>query len=302
MPKEGFTVMAQYNHEILVNYLRDVYSLELLCCKIQGKVNYLNSEIHRGRQTISEFNHSSMPTLEVESVHDSRDLGASFSFIFLLLFGVALLLIPVIGIFLGTGVIGFTVFLMCGANKEDKDFEKSQNQKAQKNFEIRLSHYENLMKQARYYQSHLDSFTRSRDDSIIHLKTVKNYLAAAYGVNIIPNKYRDIYVAYYLYDYFSSSRETDLDKILQTMLLDQIVERLDRIIDQQEEIILNQRMAMALQEKQSEQLQQNHRAQLQAIARVEQNQQLQNDYLAMIDTNTRITNFFVTADYINKYL
>lgn len=113
--------MAQYNHEILVNYLRDVYSLELLCCKIQGKVNYLNSEIHRGRQTISEFNHSSMPTLEVESVHDSRDLGASFSFIFLLLFGVALLLIPVIGIFLGTGVIGFTVFLMCGANKEDKD-------------------------------------------------------------------------------------------------------------------------------------------------------------------------------------
>ena len=191
---------------------------------------------------------------------------------------------------------------MCGANKEDKDFEKSQNQKAQKNFEIRLSHYENLMKQARYYQSHLDSFTCSRDDSIIHLKTVKNNLAAAYGVNIIPNKYRDIYVAYYLYDYFSSSRETDLDKILQTMLLDQIVERLDRIIDQQEEIILNQRMAMALQEKQSEQLQQNHRAQLQAIARVEQNQQLQNDYLAMIDTNTRITNFFVTADYINKYL
>ena len=130
----------------------------------------------------------------------------------------------------------------------------------------------------------------------------KTNLAAAYGVNIIPNKYRDIYVAYYLYDYFSSSRETDLDKILQTMLLDQIVERLDRIIDQQEEIILNQRMAMALQEKQSEQLQQNHRAQLQAIARVEQNQQLQNDYLAMIDTNTRITNFFVTADYINKYL
>ena len=171
MPKEGFTVMAQYNHEILVNYLRDVYSLELLCCKIQGKVNYLNSEIHRGRQTISEFNH-----------------------------------------FLGTGVIGFTVFLMCGANKEDKDFEKSQNQKAQKNFEIRLSHYENLMKQARYYQSHLDSFTRSRDDSIIHLKTVKNNLAAAYGVNIIPNKYRDIYVAYYLYDWTKSCKPCCLTK------------------------------------------------------------------------------------------
>ncbi|WP_455501165.1 hypothetical protein [Gemmiger sp.] len=134
------------------------------------------------------------------------------------------------------------------------------------------------------------------------MNEIKSNITTAYGVNIIPNKYRDIYVAYYLYDYFSSSRETDLDKVLQTMLLDQIVERLDRIIDQQEEIILNQRMELALQEKQSAQLQENHRAQLQAIARVEQNQQLQSDYLAMIDTNTRITNFFVTADYINKYL
>ena len=29
---------------------------------------------------------------------------------------------------------------------------------------------------------------------------------------------------------------------------------------------------------------------------------MRNDYLAMTEANTRITNYFVTADYINKYI
>ena len=37
--------MAQYNNEILVQYLDDVYSLELLCRKIQDKINLLATTI-----------------------------------------------------------------------------------------------------------------------------------------------------------------------------------------------------------------------------------------------------------------
>lgn len=29
---------------------------------------------------------------------------------------------------------------------------------------------------------------------------------------------------------------------------------------------------------------------------------MQKDYLAMTEANTRITNYFVTVDYINKYI
>ena len=29
---------------------------------------------------------------------------------------------------------------------------------------------------------------------------------------------------------------------------------------------------------------------------------MQNDYLAMTEANTRITNYFVTAEYTNKYI
>lgn len=296
--------MAQYNNEILVQYLDDVYSLELLCRKIQGEIKRLNNEILRGKQIISDFKYSSLPTYEVKADANSQDdiftsiifYGAFFLVGFLLFF------IPTVGIFLGACPIALGIYIIYHDNQADKHNKRILTQEAQNEFEQNLLQYENLMKWAQYYQANLDSFIRNRDDAIAHLNTARKNLTAAYSVNIIPNKYRDIYVAYYLYDYFSSSRETDLDKVLQTMLLDQIVERLDRIIDQQEEIILNQRMALAQQEKQAKQFQQNHLAQLQAIARVEQNQQLQNDYLAMIDTNTRITNFFVTADYINKYL
>ena len=36
--KEGLTAMANYNHKILVNYLRDIYSMELLVRKIEDDV------------------------------------------------------------------------------------------------------------------------------------------------------------------------------------------------------------------------------------------------------------------------
>ena len=37
--------MANYNHEILVNYLRDVYSMELLVRKIKDDVFSLRNKI-----------------------------------------------------------------------------------------------------------------------------------------------------------------------------------------------------------------------------------------------------------------
>ena len=49
--------MANYNHEVLVNYLRDVYSMELLVRKIEDDVHstgedveYLQTLIEKSRQ------------------------------------------------------------------------------------------------------------------------------------------------------------------------------------------------------------------------------------------------------------
>ena len=305
MSKEGFTVMAQYNHEILVNYLRDVYSLELLCHKLQSEIDSLASAIFDRKSFIDLTSFHTAPQIdhvkhwkkEVNWLGYLCVLGFGLSIGYLCL-GIPFEFFQIVGLL----IIGLTVYYVYHDITKHINHYNSYIQYAQADYNRRMSSYNFDLKTASQYEADLPSLTRNRNDAIDHLKRARSELYAAYGVNIIPNKYRSIYAAYYLYDYFSSSHETDLDKVLQTMLLDQIVNKLDRIIDQQEKIILNQRMAIAMQEKLAKQIQQNHRTQMESIARMEKNQQLQNDYLAMIDINTCITSFFVTADYINKYL
>ncbi len=162
--------------------------------------------------------------------------------------------------------------------------------------------YEQALKYAEFCKSDLPSQIADYNNSVSYLQEAEKNLQQVYAVNIIPNKYRTIYVAYYLYDYISSCRETDVDRVLQTMLLEQIIAKLDKIIAQQEEIILNQRMKLAKQDYLIAQSKQQHTEQMKILYGLEKNQQIQNDYLSMTEANTRITNYFVTADYINKYL
>ena len=179
---------------------------------------------------------------------------------------------------------------------------KELSKKAQEDFKFKVSDYENQQSRASACQADLNQIIPTYNNTLAQLQEIKQNLTDAYSVNIIPNRYRTIYYAYYLYDYFSSCQETDLDRIIQTMLLDQIIAKLNQIIAQQTETILNQRMILAKQDAQMEALHENHNAHLRSLAQIEQNQALQTNYLDMLDTNTRITNFFVTADYINKYL
>lgn len=60
-----------------------------------------------------------------------------------------------------------------------------------------------------------------------------------YSVNIIPSRYRGIYGVLYLYDWFGTSQADDMDKALNVYVLEQIRDRLDKIIANQAEMILN---------------------------------------------------------------
>ena len=300
--------MACYNHEILVQYLRDVYSMELLRNKVQSEANSLKSRIENDKYVISSFQKKVFPV--------SQDVEKpSFAFTFLLwaipfAFCVFLTIgspmeIPLIGfLFPYVGVLGgiyWTVVILGSYPSEVQNY-KDLAKKAKNDFAFKVSDYENHQARANECQADLSQIIPAYNNTLTQLQEIQQNLTDAYSVNIIPNRYRTIYYAYYLYDYFSSCQETDLDRIIQTMLLDQIIAKLNQIIAQQTETILNQRMILAKQDAQMEALQENHNAHLRSLAQIEQNQALQTNYLDMLDTNTRITNFFVTADYINKYL
>lgn len=73
-------------------------------------------------------------------------------------------------------------------------------------------------------------------------------LDTAYAVNIIPAKYRNIYAAYFLYEYISTSTVT-LSEALYHCDLDEISKKLDTIIEQQQEIIMELARSNALNEQ-----------------------------------------------------
>lgn len=212
---------------------------------------------------------------------------------------------PSIGVISGILGIGVSIILFSCAGSVSSDNTKMQEEEKEKikeNFQRDVEEYEHMLALANDCRSVLPSQIDDYNAAVSHLQEAKEKLQSVYSANIIPNKYRSVYVAYYLYDYISSSHETDIDRVLQTMLLDQIIAKLDKIIAQQEEIILNQRMQLAKQDALLAQSKKQHEEQMKAISNLEENQQMQNDYLAMTEANTRITNYFVTADYINKYI
>lgn len=197
--------------------------------------------------------------------------------------------------------LGFFIYAGFIASNNDKK-QKMEKEAVEETYQEEKKDYERMMALANEGRPDLPNQIDDYNAAVSHLQEAKENLQSVYSVNIIPNKYRSVYVAYYLYDYISSSHETDIDRVLQTMLLDQIIATLDKIIAQQEEIILNQRMQLAKQDALLAQSKKQHEEQMKAISNLEENQQMQNDYLAMTEANTRITNYFVTADYINKYI
>lgn len=299
--------MANYNHEILVNYLRDVYSMELLVRKIEDDVHSTGEDVEYLQTLIEKAD--STPVPQKGTISPPKDIFPSLAkgcvtlgiLICLLLFSPDsgfLGLIAALCLYLSLGFFIYAGFIASNNAKK----QKMEKEAVEETYQEEKKDYERMMALANEGRPDLPNQIDDYNAAVSHLQEAKEKLQSVYSANIIPNKYRSVYVAYYLYDYISSSHETDIDRVLQTMLLEQIIAKLDKIIAQQEEIILNQRMQLAKQDALLAQSKKQHEEQMKAISNLEENQQMQNDYLAMTEANTRITNYFVTADYINKYI
>ena len=299
--------MANYNHEILVNYLRDVYSMELLVRKREDDVHSTGEDVEYLQTLIEKAD--STPVPQKGTISPPKDIFPSLAkgcvtlgiLICLLLFSPDsgfLGLIAALCLYLSLGFFIYAGFIASNNAKK----QKMEKEAVEETYQEEKKDYERMMALANEGRPDLPNQIDDYNAAVSHLQEAKEKLQSVYSANIIPNKYRSVYVAYYLYDYISSSHETDIDRVLQTMLLDQIIAKLDKIIAQQEKIILNQRMQLAKQDALLAQSKKQHEEQMKAISNLEENQQMQNDYLAMTEANTRITNYFVTADYINKYI
>ena len=130
------------------------------------------------------------------------------------------------------------------------------------------------------------------------VKRVDGLLEQAYSVNVIPRWYRDLYPAVYLYDWFSNSRADDLDIALNTLVLEQIKDRLDTIIRNQGEMIINQRMMIANQRTAMAQADRHHAEQMRKLNEICASNEERNMYLSMIEANTAANAYFSAANYL----
>ncbi len=127
------------------------------------------------------------------------------------------------------------------------------------------------------------------------LNKASELLQQAYDVNIVPSQFRNLYAIYYLADFINTSNES-LSNALLNYNLEKIKEKLDRIIEQQEEIIINQ----ALMTVQNENIMKQNEQQLRHLASIEQNSDRAAQYAQIAANNAEACAWIGVANYISK--
>ena len=295
--------MAKYNRQFLVTYLRDICSAEMLCDRLSREYGecrnrVANIESHVNRKVIDPKK-PSRSDFEKDS-----DMGGTIAVIFwialfiyigfwLLQWAPVLTIVPF-------GIAGIMIWGLSSESQAKNDQEGEEYNRA-------VQRYENQIKANEEHRNSIPQYRRILNGEKQQLAMLNQQLHDAqrlrqsvYDVNIIAFEYRDIRIVYHLYRHFSTCRDSDLDEALKMMHLNEIVQNTSKIVSQNEEIILNLRMKMAMDEQRDHRLAEHKRQELKAFARMEHNQESQMTYQNMIERNQEVTNFFLAADYLRK--
>ncbi len=119
-------------------------------------------------------------------------------------------------------------------------------------------------------------------------------LQSAYSANIIPQQYRNIHAIWFIHDFITTSNE-NLASALLHCDLDEIKQKLDKIIEQQKEIIINQSVLMA----QNEQIISQNQHTLDKLANIEANTYKASQYAKIAANNAEACAWIGIAQYIS---
>lgn len=126
------------------------------------------------------------------------------------------------------------------------------------------------------------------------LDEARRLLGKAYAVNIIPESFRNkLYAIYYLHSFICTSNES-LTTALLHCDLDEIKMKLDKIIQQQQAIIIQQAVMTA----QNQQLLQQNKMQLEHLARIESNTDRAAQYAEIAANNAEACAWIGIANYV----
>ena len=102
--------MANYNHEVLVNYLRDVYSMELLVRKIEDDIHSTREDIQYEQALVEKVESTPIPA--EGNISPKKDITPYMIAGFLILFiSFGFFTLPSIGAISGILGIGVSIIL-----------------------------------------------------------------------------------------------------------------------------------------------------------------------------------------------
>ena len=231
-----------FNRDVLNNYLYNVRALEIM-----------NSKLNQSKDNMLYQINSLGYKLELSS---PLDLSSECFVAVLVMGGISLaawalgsLLENTIGkitsetffhnlyvfIIIATIVIGIGYIISCIISQvKDKKRYRADLENDNKRVENELIKKKNLNDELPILEKEIDR--------------IETLLSDAYSINIIPSKFRNIYAAYFLYDFISTSTAS-LNEALLHCDLDTIQQKLDEVIQQQEAMIMELAYQNALNEK-----------------------------------------------------
>ena len=119
--------MANYNHEILVNYLRDVYSMELLVRKIEDDIHSTREDIKCEQALVEKVESTPIPA--EGNISPKKDITPYMIAGFLILFiSFGFFTSPSIGVISGILGIGVSIILFSCAGSVSSDNTKMQEE------------------------------------------------------------------------------------------------------------------------------------------------------------------------------
>ena len=290
-----------YNREFLVPYLESICALHLATEKLSKMNNEHHNRINamkRGYNTTPP----KPPVYETFSVfnHPVALILGSISLVFCVLCIISYIVDPFLGGFqvfasLFYGGITFGFFRYIHLSKEVTEIE---NKEKKESYEKALATVKMNAVENEKLTAMVPQLEAQRKICVGDLEKARDLLREFYNVNIIPSQYRNLYAAVYLYDYFKTSQSTDLERALTLYVLEEIKSRLDTIIQQHSQAILNQQIMIANQRK-THQLQQAHAKSMRAkLDNIIASNEERNTYLEMIEANTKATAYFAAANYL----
>lgn len=298
--------MARYNREFLNTYLTDLCSLHFAKGALKNKIAEKKYQIERLKRGAS---------VDAPQEPEYEKPVGCFS-VALILFGAVAVLTFIMTILTGnwpsdSGFLKFIMFLVFIVGALVLFFTvkaiveiKQNNDALRSEYEADYRKYEEQRREVRKLNADAMALVPKVADQLRfyehELDVVSDLLERAYRVNVIPGHYRDMYAAVYLHDYFTNSGEDDMAMALNTYVLEQIKDKLDRIIEMQSEIMLNQRVQTALQYKTMEEQRRFAVSMERKVARLNATAEEQRQYLGMIEANTSATAYFVAASYFDN--